>query len=147
MTHTEAVSPPSNCTVSGLRESERSGHPLEPLWRLGQDTSESPYRGIGVRAVWPRRRLVMPTSRQPANIPTQRCGTVGSPVVVGRSPTACGSFDPAPLPTGRKSLNTRPEACPRDGSLAIRMSSRCLPSQQRIQNVLLLIFIAGRVAS
>ena len=31
--------------------------------------------------MWPRHRLVMPTSRQPANIPTQRYGAVGSPVV------------------------------------------------------------------
>ena len=28
--------------------------------------------------MWPRHRPVMPTSRQPANIPPQRCGTVGS---------------------------------------------------------------------
>src|SRR6056297_809387 len=77
MTHTEAVSPPPKCTVSGLRELERSRHPLEPLWCLGQDNSESHAR-IGVTAVWPRHRPVMPTSRQPANIPNQRCGAVGS---------------------------------------------------------------------
>jgi hypothetical protein len=31
--------------------------------------------------VWPRHRPVIPMGRQPANIPTQRCGAVGSPVV------------------------------------------------------------------
>ena len=29
----------------------------------------------------PCHRLVMPASRQPANVPTQRCGAVGSPDV------------------------------------------------------------------
>ena len=43
MTYTEAVSPPPKCTISGLRDPDRSRHPLEPLWCLGQqDTSESP---------------------------------------------------------------------------------------------------------
>ncbi len=41
-----------------------------------RDNSES-LAGIGVTAVWPRHRPVMPTNRQPANIPTQRCGAVG----------------------------------------------------------------------
>jgi len=55
---------------------------LEPLWCLGSDNSES-HTGIGVTAVWPRHRLVMPTGREPANIPTQRCGAVGSLAVHG----------------------------------------------------------------
>ena len=40
-----------------------------------------PLPGIGVTAVWPRHRPVIPTSRQPPNIPNQRYGAVGSPVV------------------------------------------------------------------
>ena len=41
-------------------------------------TLSPPCRGIGVTAVWPRHRLLMPTGREPAKIPTQRCGAVGS---------------------------------------------------------------------
>jgi hypothetical protein len=41
--------------------------------------------------VWPRHRLVMPTSRQPANIPTQRCGAdVGSLAVHGEEEVTNG---------------------------------------------------------
>src|SRR6056297_2477653 len=47
-----------------------------------QDNSES-HAGIGVTAVWPRHRPVIPTGRQPANIPNQRCGAVGSLAVNG----------------------------------------------------------------
>jgi hypothetical protein len=74
---------PVKCTISGLQGPECSRHPLEPLWCLGQDNSESPA-GIGVTAVWPRHRPVMSTGRQPAKIPTQRCGAdVGSLAVYG----------------------------------------------------------------
>jgi len=45
MRYTEAGSPPANCTISGLRGLNRSRHPLEPLWCLGQDNSESPAGG------------------------------------------------------------------------------------------------------
>jgi len=60
----------------GFRDPDCSRHPLEPLWCLGQDNSES-HAGIGVTAVWPHHRLVMPTNRQPASISIQRCGAVG----------------------------------------------------------------------
>ena len=39
--------------------------------------------GIGVPAVWPRHRPVMPTSPQPVTILPQRCGAVGSLAVNG----------------------------------------------------------------
>jgi hypothetical protein len=77
MTDTEAGSPPPNCTISGRRDPDRSRQPLEPLWCLGQDTSESSLPGRGVPAVWPRHRVVMPTSPHPATIPPQRCGAPG----------------------------------------------------------------------
>jgi len=53
----------------------------------------SPLSGIGVTAVWPRHRLVIPTSRQPANIPTQRYGAVGSLVVYGEEEVTLISSD------------------------------------------------------
>jgi hypothetical protein len=40
--------------------------------------------------VWPRHRLVMPTSRKPANIPTQRCGAVGSLAIHGEEEVTSG---------------------------------------------------------
>jgi hypothetical protein len=84
MMSTEAASTAHfSCTISGLRDPERSRHPSRTAVVSRHEITPSPPAGIGVTAVWPRHRLVMPTGRQPANIPTQRCGAVGSLAVCG----------------------------------------------------------------
>lgn len=45
--------------------------------------------GIGVTAVWPRHRPVMPTSRKPANIPVHWCSAVGRLAVYDEEEVTC----------------------------------------------------------
>lgn len=50
---------------------------------IGQYRNSESHAGIGVTAVWPRHRPVMPTGRKPSNISTQRCDAAGSLAVHG----------------------------------------------------------------
>ena len=83
MTYTEAVTPPTQMHNIGTPRTRMFETPLSNRCGVSVKITPSPLTGIGVTAVWPCHRPVMPTGRKPVNIPTQWCGAVGSLAVYG----------------------------------------------------------------